>query len=304
MSPDLRLVELGPDDLTAWRDALADRMVAVRLRGGYAEQQAHDLVTNFLGRVDPTGVTAVVRRVVADGEPVGTVFANVSSRTAPFLADLDVSADLADATVTALGELLAEGGATQLQLSSFSGDAATEAVVEARGPKLAATRMQLDLSTPTPEDRLRLVPMTQAQYAAYRAVSDEGYAQELFGAGGYATLDDARLSAAQQFVELLPDGLGSPGHHLWRALADGRDVGLLWIWLDGAWAYIYDIRMDEALRGQGYGTGTLRAGANAARDLGAAYLGLNVFGPNDGARRLYERSGYDTVEQFWVVPLG
>ncbi|MGI8522935.1 MAG: GNAT family N-acetyltransferase [Nocardioides sp.] len=304
MTTAIRLVELGPDDFAAWREGLAERMTTVRLRGGYAERQAHDLVTGFLGRADPAGATAVVRRVVADGAPVGTVFAGVSSPTAPFLADLDVPPERADATVTALGELLAEGGATELQLSSFVGDAPTEAVVEARSPRLAATRMQLDLATPTPEDLVRLEPMTGEQYADYRAVSDEGYAQDLFASGGFGSLEEARASAAKQFVELLPDGLESTGHRLWHAYADGRDVGLLWIWLDGAWAYIYDIRMDEALRGRGYGTGTLRAGANAARDAGAAYLGLNVFGQNEGARRLYERSGYDTVERFWVIPLG
>lgn len=303
MTPDLRLVELDPDDLTAWREGLADRMVAVRLRGGYAEQRAHDLVAGFLDRVDPTGEAAVVRRVVADGAPVGTVFVHASSTTAPSLADLDVPAELADATITALGRLLAERGANELQLSSFAGDAASEAVVEARAPKPTAIRMQLDLTTPTPEDRVRLEPMTHEQYDAYRAVSDEGYAQDVFASGGFATIEAARASAAEQLLALLPDGLDSTGHHLWHAVADGRDVGLLWIWLDGAWGYIYDIWMDEALRGQGYGTGTLRAGANAARDAGAAYLGLNVFGQNDGARRLYERSGYDSVERFWILPL-
>lgn len=303
MSPDLRLVELGPDELASWRAGLADRMVALRIRSGFVEQQAHEAVTHFLGRVDPAGETAVVRRVVADGAPVGVVFASTSSTTTPLLADLDVPGELAGATVAALGEMLAKGGATELLVSSFDGDAASEAVVAARAPRLTATRMQLDLTTPTPEDRVRLEPMTEEQYDDFRAVGDEGYAQDLFAAGGFPSIEAARVSAAEQFVELLPEGLGSAGHHLWHAVADGRDVGLLWIWVDDAWAYIYDIEMDEELRGQGYGTGTLRAGANAARDAGAAYLELNVFGPNHGARRLYERSGYDTIERHWVLPL-
>ena len=41
----------------------------------------------------------------------------------------------------------------------------------------------------------------------------------------------------------------------------------------------------------------------AAVELGATGLGLNVFGPNDGARALYERAGYVTTERSYRIEL-
>ncbi len=46
-------------------------------------------------------------------------------------------------------------------------------------------------------------------------------------------------------------------------------VGILWVHVEGANAYIYDIEVREEQRRRGYGREILDAGALAARELGA-----------------------------------
>lgn len=296
------LDDLDPSSYDGWRGGLLERLMSVRVAAGMPERQARDAVTGFLTFVEGKGDgTSVVRRVRADGDVIGTVWYVRSEPGRAIVGEVAVPAEQAAETVRALGDLLGPDGVTELSLSAFRGDEIADAVVTGLDPQLAATRMQLDLTAPTPEERVRLEPMTAEQFDAYRAISDEGYAQELFDSGAFPTLEAARADASRQFQRLLPEGLDSPGHHLWRAYVDAQEVGLLWIWVEDAWAFIYDIRMNEDLRGRGFGSRTLRAGANASRDLGAEILGLNVFGHNDGARRLYERSGYDTIERFHLI---
>jgi len=51
----------------------------------------------------------------------------------------------------------------------------------------------------------------------------------------------------------------------------------------------------EDLRGQGYGTQTLQAVEDMVRQMGISEIWLHVFGHNTGARRLYERLGYEVT---------
>ena len=83
---------------------------------------------------------------------------------------------------------------------------------------------------------------------------------------------------------------------IWDLESD-RAVGIIWVGErkrgDINQAVIYDIRVDEDLRGQGYGTQALEAVEELARQLGLTEIWLHVFGHNTGARRLYDRQGYE-----------
>lgn len=59
--------------------------------------------------------------------------------------------------------------------------------------------------------------------------------------------------------------------------------------------------MRPSVRGQGYGTQTLRFAAEQARAAGIDVLALNVFGHNDDARRLYTREGFIETEIVWSL---
>ncbi len=66
---------------------------------------------------------------------------------------------------------------------------------------------------------------------------------------------------------------------------------------NGTSAWVFDIRVDDAQRGKGLGRALMEAMHAAARDLGATSVGLNVFGHNTAAVRLYESLGYRVTAQ-------
>jgi ribosomal protein S18 acetylase RimI-like enzyme len=83
---------------------------------------------------------------------------------------------------------------------------------------------------------------------------------------------------------------------------DGTPVGVLWIGLTHPrgipdCAFLYDIEVEEAYRGAGYGRALLAAGEDGVRSHGVGGLELNVFGDNTRAIRLYDTAGYRVVAQ-------
>lgn len=147
---------------------------------------------------------------------------------------------------------------------------------------------------------LSLRPMTQEEYVAWRERSVREYAEDI------ATSRDLEPAAAEaasrgEFAQLLPDGLASADMHLFTAVVGDQPVGIGWFELrqraSGVSAWIFDIRLDEERRGHGLGRRLLDALHDAARDLGATSMTLNVFGDNTAAIRLYESSGYTVTAQ-------
>lgn len=146
--------------------------------------------------------------------------------------------------------------------------------------------------------------MSQEEYVVWRESSERGYAAEIAVSRDLEP-DAARAQSAGEFAALLPDGLTSPDMHLFTAVldegADDAPVGIGWFELrqraSGTSAWIYDIRLDGDRRGHGLGRALLEALHDAARDLGATSMTLNVFGDNPTAIRLYETSGYTVTAQ-------
>ncbi len=56
--------------------------------------------------------------------------------------------------------------------------------------------------------------------------------------------------------------------------------------------FIYDVEIDEAHRGKGYGRAAMELAEEQARALGIGRIELNVFGGNEVARKLYLSLGY------------
>ena len=218
------------------------------------------------------------------------------------LTGLEVPADDAFVALDALLSALRLEGADSLSVDVAADDAVSRAAVDGRDTRLLATQMLLDLTGPVAAPaRVVLRPMATAEFAGYRDQLVTAYAHEMHDAGYFGDLGAALASSERSTGELLPDGLDSPGHHLWTAHDGETPVAILWIHVDGEKAYIYDIEVRADQRRRGYGREVLDAGALAARELGAAVLGLNVFGHNDGALALYEQAGYATTEQTFRV---
>jgi len=144
---------------------------------------------------------------------------------------------------------------------------------------------------------VELRPMTADEYSAWVPTAIAEYAAHHASAGSRPA--DASLAMAEQeFAELLPQGLATEQHHLLVAESDGVRVGLLWLRIPappGEPAFVFDVEVEEAKRGRGYGRAIMLEAESYAREHGASALRLHVFGSNIVARSLYESLGYETT---------
>ncbi|AXT84587.1 GNAT family N-acetyltransferase [Aeromicrobium sp. A1-2] len=122
------------------------------------------------------------------------------------------------------------------------------------------------------------------------------YAQEKVDAGNWPAEGALERSITENRT-LLPKGVDTPAHHLFIGAVDREEVGVLWLFTDLAVpvpeAFIYDIEIGQARRGQGYGRELLEAAEGWCADHSIAVLRLHVFGSNTTAISLYESSGFE-----------
>jgi ribosomal protein S18 acetylase RimI-like enzyme len=139
--------------------------------------------------------------------------------------------------------------------------------------------------------------MTEAEFAEWSAASQAGYVDDIVRSSGMSP-SDARARAEQQWIEYLPQGQQTPNTWILKVLDGERPVGALWLGphpqRPGV-AYIYDIEIDEAEQGHGFGRSAMLAAEQLMTDAGFRGIGLNVFGFNERARRLYDSLGYAVV---------
>jgi ribosomal protein S18 acetylase RimI-like enzyme len=141
-----------------------------------------------------------------------------------------------------------------------------------------------------------LRPMTAAEYDGWRDAAIRSYAEDKVRVGAWPA-DGAVERSRVAFATLLPEGLATPGHDLRSIVTgDGAVVGTLWFGpadtLGPEVAFIWDIEVDAAHRGRGYGRAALLALEPLARSLGYTSVALHVFGDNEVARNLYRSAGY------------
>ncbi|MGN6325162.1 N-acetyltransferase family protein [Pseudolysinimonas sp.] len=153
---------------------------------------------------------------------------------------------------------------------------------------------------------IRVRPMTAEEFSAWQEHSFAAYAVEVSEARGIP-FEDARRIAAESHARYLPDGQATAGVHLVVGEdAAGARVGILWVGpnpngVGPAW--VYDIEVEEPRRGEGWGRALMREAERLAREDGHAEIGLNVFGSNTVARRLYESLGFATSSVQMRKPL-
>lgn len=147
--------------------------------------------------------------------------------------------------------------------------------------------------------------MTPDEFDAYRRRSVSTFAAERVRAGDWCP-DQALELAEKETDGLLPDGVQTPGMVLLVGESAGQLVGIVWAGpapRRGAGWWIYDIEVVPDKRGRGYGRALLEAAEHEIRCRGGDTVGLNVFGSNDAARRLYESSGYALTSAQMRKPL-
>ncbi|WP_279627574.1 GNAT family N-acetyltransferase [Amycolatopsis pretoriensis] len=138
---------------------------------------------------------------------------------------------------------------------------------------------------------VRLDPMTSEEYETYHRAAVLAYAEGHVSAKSWPA-EGARQRAIDEYAELLPEGVATPGHHLYTARNGDRAIGMIWFAERPHGAYLYDIRVDADLRGQKYGEALMRAMEHEVRAAGLKAVRLQVFGNNSVARSLYRKLGY------------
>jgi ribosomal protein S18 acetylase RimI-like enzyme len=150
--------------------------------------------------------------------------------------------------------------------------------------------------------------MNEAEYEAFMTSAIPGYAEANVGAG-YWREEEALERSRLAYEALLPQGLETAGNHMFvaRDAESGEPVGAIWFAIrpnaGGDQAFIYDVSVDEALRGQGYGRAVMEACVERAREIGTATVGLHVFAQNKAACRLYASLGFETTSQVMALTL-
>jgi ribosomal protein S18 acetylase RimI-like enzyme len=149
--------------------------------------------------------------------------------------------------------------------------------------------------------------MTRAEYQAWHDGALESYAEDIARASG-RPIEAARERARSQDAQLLPDGQNTTNTWL-MTICDDSDatVGTLWIGPHSErsdLAYIYDIEIHPSRRGEGLGRAAMLAAEELVREAGIPEIGLNVFGFNEGAQRLYASLGYRVVATQMAKPVG
>lgn len=140
-----------------------------------------------------------------------------------------------------------------------------------------------------------LKPMSAEQFNSWLEVSIVEYADAKIKAGNAAS-DEAVELSKREFEDLLPDGLNTADTYLLTVVDGDRNqsVGMLWLKVlnERQEMFIYDIRIDEQYRGQGYGKQTMLVMETFVRGLGVPKISLHVFGDNQVALKLYESVGF------------
>jgi ribosomal protein S18 acetylase RimI-like enzyme len=146
--------------------------------------------------------------------------------------------------------------------------------------------------------------MRDDELAVMIARSEESYARQMIEFGGMEE-PEAREKSARDHASLFPDGRVQDEHFVFAVDAEGKAIGWLVYALraGGTKAWLYDVELDEAARGKGYGREAMRLFEEHARSRGVREIGLNVFAGNETARALYRRIGYRDASVWMIKPL-
>lgn len=159
---------------------------------------------------------------------------------------------------------------------------------------------------------LTLRELTAEEYADYRVALWASYVDELV-TQGRRDRATAERHAGRDSESMLPEAGPPEGQVIRYAEHDGLRIGQVWIGPakdndpdappGQRFGWLNDIEVVEDLRGQGWGRDLLAAAEQLARDEGYGRLGLNVFGGNERAIRLYTADGYGLMQQQMVKEL-
>jgi RimJ/RimL family protein N-acetyltransferase len=138
---------------------------------------------------------------------------------------------------------------------------------------------------------ITLEPLQQEDFERYLEHSIGDYAADHIRNGNWSE-EEAVERSRQEFMSLLPEGVHSKNQYLWSILDGKNKIGILWVQIKNAKAFIYDFRIHEEFRGKGYGKQALAAMDDWLKSIGVDSVSLHVFGDNKTAQELYKKMGF------------
>jgi len=142
---------------------------------------------------------------------------------------------------------------------------------------------------------VQLRPMRDDEFNAWLPRIRADYGQAMIDDAGVLP-EAAKAKAAADVKQLFPGERPSPDQLVFVIAADGEAVGELWLAerdvMEQRTLFVYEIHVDDAYRGRGYGKAGMLLAEDEARRRGIDNISLNVFGRNTVARRLYLSLGY------------
>ena len=142
--------------------------------------------------------------------------------------------------------------------------------------------------------RVAFRPMGEDEFDGWSERHARGYAEGMIAFADLSR-EDAEAKAARDVASVFPHGLATEGIRIWVVEDEGRPVGTVFLGVRDGGAWLYDITIDEAERGRGYGRAAMLELEDEVQRLGFDTLTLNVWGGNEVARGLYRSLGFAEV---------
>lgn len=143
--------------------------------------------------------------------------------------------------------------------------------------------------------KTKLKEMNEEEFDQYLAYFIPDYAKDV-SENFMIPLEKALEESKNLMGDLFPDKQNSADQHIYNiySLEDEKNIGVIWynIQTESNKAYIYHILIHEAFRKRGFASLVLEELEGTMRSEGVTSMGLNVFGNNPGAQRVYEKLGY------------
>ena len=153
---------------------------------------------------------------------------------------------------------------------------------------------------------LRLIPMTKDEFEVYLEKAIPEYADENVRAG-YWSEEEALERSRKSYEGLLPQGVQTENNYLYGIQLEesGEKIGMVWMKHEAprTHGFIFDISIDEAKRGKGYGKKAMLTLEEFAKKMGLETIGLHVFAYNAAAMKLYKGLGYKVTSQNMIKRL-
>ena len=140
--------------------------------------------------------------------------------------------------------------------------------------------------------RVRLRELLDDELPEWLTAARRSYVDDLERHAGM-TSAEAEEKARRDHEALFPDGKPKEGQHLFAIEDESEEaIGRLFFAMRPGGVWLFEIELEERVRGSGLGREAMLAFEQCARELGAEKVTLNVFGGNEVARSLYRSLGY------------